>query len=272
MSLPITPAAQQPFYAAHALSSQASNHSENVMKEKPDETPYLSSPGRTLNQHIVHFDPVTNEETFTTPIKMLKQLVGDWDDERRGTKENQISRLRANDIVRNFDQNGNHEIDGAKTHTSRKLYHSVSELTEPGSELQKFYEYLISETQRDGMTTEKAENTPYLSSLGTHLHHKISYIDPLTKKHHVTTLNNLIKARVGDWDDVNRSPEDRAASLRDADQWVKSHDRNGNKTIDGAKTPMTLKAFHGVGEMAEPGSEFDKLLGSLIPQHSTLSA
>ncbi|OIN45077.1 hypothetical protein BLL37_28740 [Pseudomonas azotoformans] len=271
MSLPISPAAQQPLYAAPALSSQASNHSENVMKEKPDKTPYLSSLGRNLYDAIAYTDPVTNEFALSTPEKLLKKLVGNWDDESRSPKENQISRLRANEIVRSFDQNGNHKIDGAQTFKNRRAHHGVSELTEPGSELEKLYEYLTSNPKRDSMTIGKTENTPYLSSLDN-LHHKIGYTDPLTKKHHVTTINNLIKARVGDWDDVNRSPEDRAASLRDADQLVKSHDRNGNQTIDGAKTPRTLKAFHGVGEMAESGSEFEELLGSLLPLHSTLSA
>ena len=126
--------------------------------------------------------------------------------------------------------------------------------------------------RRNGQIIGETQNTPYLSSLGTHLHHKISYTDPLTKEHHVTTANNLIKALVGDWDDVKRGQGDRVASLRKAEELVKSFDQNGNQTIDGAKNPMTLKAFHGVGEMAQPDSELEKLLRSLILQNSTPSA
>lgn len=140
MSPSMTLDPQRFFYAAPALPSQPSNH---MRPEKAEKTPYIASLGRNLYDAIEYVDPVTKDFAISTPSELLKQRVGDWDDVSRSKKERQASLLKANEIIKSFDQNGNHQIDGAQLYMNRRAVHSVSELTKPGSELEKLYEYLI---------------------------------------------------------------------------------------------------------------------------------
>lgn len=109
----------------------------------------------------------------------------------------------------------------------------------------------------DHVKNEKAEKTPYLSSLRHELSYPIIHFDPVTKKYAVSKPIDLLKRQVGDWDDKSRSVEERETSRQKANETIKHFDQNGNQKIDGGRTFINAGPYHLVSELAKPGSELE---------------